>query len=253
MRALSPAQWQTLANALAREAASVAGWTSHNTHDPGITVLELLTYALTDLACRADTLDANGRALAQRVAQLAATLAGPSGTSDCPPGLQRVKFFKGALLTAADLTAEQNYIRNKFHRRNRLLHGAGIVTGLQVSLERTGSNARVLIAPGLAFNPRGEEIEVSAPASVALPVRGKALLVLLNYAEQPCRPVPALATDPPEEPQADAPVRYSRIAETFSVTLAPVSDDTAVALARISFTRGRWTLDRKFRAAKVRS
>lgn len=253
MQTLSTSQWKSLANALAREVARVADWTSHNTHDPGSTVLELLAYALTELTYRTETLDANGRALARRVAQLAETLAGPSGAGDCPPGLQRVNYFEGALLTAADLTAGQDYVRHKLHRRNRLLHGAGIVTGLQVSLERTGSNTQVVIAPGLAFNPRGEEIEVSAPASIALPVRGKALQVLLHYAEQPCRPVAALATDPLEEPQSDPQVRYARVTETFSVTLAPVSDHTAVALARVSFTRGRWTLDRKFKVAKARS
>ena len=81
-----------------------------------------------------------------------------------------------------------------------------------------------------------------------LPAQGKSLLVLLHYAEQPCRPVPAPAMDPQAESQA----RFSRITETFSATLAPGADDTAVALARVNFSRGRWALDRKFKAAKVR-
>jgi hypothetical protein len=248
MQPLSAEQWQTLANALAREVTRVAGWTNHNAHDPGAVVLELLAYALTELTYRTDTLDVNGRALARRVAQLADSLAGLTATGDCPPGLQRVNYFTGGLLGAADLTAEQDYIRAKLHRRNRVLHGAGVVTGLHVSLERSGSNARVVIAPGLAFSPRGEEVEVSVPASIPLPARGTSLLVLLHYAEQLCRPVPALATDPQAEPEA----AYSRITETFNATLAPVTDDTAVALAHVTFARGRWTLDRKFKAAKVR-
>jgi len=46
MPKLSDAQWQSLAGALAREMARVApGWTDHNVHDPGITVLEALAYA----------------------------------------------------------------------------------------------------------------------------------------------------------------------------------------------------------------
>ena len=48
-----------------------------------------------------------------------------------------------------------------------------------------------------------------------------------------------------------APV-FSRIAETFAATLAPTADDTAVTLARVQFSRGRWTLDRKFKAAKAK-
>ncbi len=251
MRTLSKEQWQSLASAMAREVTRVVpDWTTHNTHDPGITVLELLAYALTELQYRSSAIDANGRALARHVAQLADSLADLAGTDDCPPGLQRVNFFAGQLLTAADFTAEQDYVRQKTHRRNRLLHGAGVVTGLDVMLERTGSNAQVVIAPGLALNARGDEIEVCVPTSLPLPAQGKALLVLLHYAEQPCRPLPVLATDPQADPQAE--VHFSRITETFSATLAPSADHTAVALSRLNFSRGRWGLDRKFKAAKVR-
>lgn len=251
MRTLSKEQWQSLASAMTREMTRVVpDWTTHNKHDPGVTVLELLAYALTELQYRSNTLDADGRALARRVAQLADALVGLTGTHDCPPGLQRVNFFTGQLLSVADFTAEQDYIRHKTHRRNRVLHGVGVVTGLNVTLERTGSNARVVIAPGLAFNARGEEIEVSAPTSLALPAQGKVLLVLLHYAEQPCRPIPALANDPQADPQEA--VSFSRITETFSATLAPNTDDTAIALARLNFSRGQWRLDRKFKAAKAR-
>jgi hypothetical protein len=252
MRTLSEEQWQSLVSAVAREMTRVApDWTTRSTHDPGITVLELLSYALTELQYRRNTIDANGRALARHVAQLAESLVGLTGTDDCPSGLQRVNFFAGQLLSAADFTAEQDYLRHKTHRRNRVLHGAGVVTGLHVTLERTGSKAQVVIAPGLAFSARGEEIEVRVPTSLPLPASGKVLLVLLHYAEQPCRPLPALATDPQADPQAE--VHFSRITETFSATLARSADDTAIALARVTFSRGRWALDRKFKAAQVRA
>ena len=246
MKKLSEAQWQGLASALARDMAQVAGWTARNTHDPGITVLELLAYALTDLQYRKHMIDAQGRELARQIAQLAYSLAVDDSEGDCPPGLQRVNYFAGKLLSADDLTAEQDYIRKKTQRRNRALHGAGIVTGLQVTLERAGGTARVVIAPGLAFDASGEEIEVPAPTPLPLPAQGKSLLVLLHYVEQPCRPVPAPAADPEE------PMRFSRVTETFSATLAPAADQSAVALARLNFSRGRWTLDRKFKAARVR-
>jgi hypothetical protein len=251
MRTLSKEQWQSLANAMAREMSRVVpDWTTHNTHDPGITVLELLSYALTELQYRRSAIDANGRALARHVAQLADALVGLTDTGDCPPGLRRVNFFAGQLLSVADFTAEQDYIRNKIHRRNRVLYGAGVVTGLEVTLERSGGKAQVVIAPGLALNARGEEIEVSEPTALALPAQGKVLLVLLHYAEQPCHPVPALASDPQADPQEE--VSFSRITETFSATLAPNTDATAIALARLNFSRGRWALDRKFKVAKVR-
>ena len=247
MRHLTDEQWQALANVLARDIAQVApDWTAHNTHDPGITVLELLAHALTDLQYRTTSIDAQSRVLAQHVAQLAHSLAGEGGTGDCPPGLQRLNYFTGRVLSADDLTAEQDYIRQSTHRRNRALHGAGIVTGLHVTLERTGSKAQVVIAPGLAFNNRGEEIEVGVPTALALPSHGKSLLVLLRYAEQPCLPVPATTADPEE------PLRFARTAETFSASVATSGDDTAVALARVNFSRGRWALDRKLKPAQVR-
>ena len=148
MRKLSDEQWQSLASGLAREIARLGlgpDWTEHNTHDPGITVLELLTYALTDLQYRSSTLDANGRALARRVAQLAESLA--------------------TATDADDLTAETSYVRDKARRHNRMLHGVGVVSGLGVTLE-PGSGAQVTIAPGLALDARGQEIEVTAPAGL---------------------------------------------------------------------------------------
>ena len=249
MRKLSEEQWLSLSSSIERAMARLdPDWTAHNTHDPGITVLELLSYALSDLQYRSKTVDANGRALARHVARLADSLAGANGTDDCPPGAQRVNYFSGMVLGTDNFTAEQSYFLRKIHRLNRMLHGAGVATGLSVTLEGTGSSAQVVIAPGLAFNPRGEEIEVCAPASLLLPVQGKSLLVLLHYAEQPCSPVPV----PTADPQAESQTRFSRITETFSATLAPATDDTAVALARVNFSRGRWALDRKFKASKVR-
>ncbi|GEM_PF-994014 len=248
MRKLSEEQWQSVANALVREMAHVApDWTAHNTHDPGITVLELLSFALTDLQHHQYKLDPHGRVLARQIAQLAQSLSSKDSTGDCPPGLQRVNYFTGQLLGVDDFAAEQDYIRNKIHGRNRLLHGAGVVSGLQVTLERAAGKTQVVIAPGLAFNARGEEIDVGAPTSLPLPPQGKSLLVLLHYAEQPCRPVPAPATDAQADAQEHTP--FSRITETFTAMLAPSADDTAVAVARLNFTRGRWTLDRKFRVA----
>lgn len=68
-------QWIAIARhlqgALAREA---PGWTDHNAHDPGITVLEVLSYALTDLLLRQPPSD-RVLALARAVAEQATALA----------------------------------------------------------------------------------------------------------------------------------------------------------------------------------
>ena len=247
MRNLSDEQWQVLADGMARELARIApDWTEHNSHDPGITVLEVLAYTLNDLRFRAEPLDTSGRALARRVAQLAESLAVGTATDDCPPGLQRLNYFSGRLLSADDFTAEQNYFREKARRHNRMLHGWGVVSGLGVTLESSGSGAQVVVAPGLAIDKRGEEIEVCAPAMLPLPAQGTALLVLLHYAEQPCCPVEAPLVE------AEAQTFFSRLTETFSATLAPTADDTALALARLNFSQGQWLLDREFSVVRVR-
>lgn len=247
MRKLSDARWISLASGLAREVAHVApGRTDHNAHDPGIAVLEALVYVLTELGFRRDRIDTRGRTLAWHIAQLAGSLAAVTARDDCPPGMQRLNHFSGQLLSADDLSAEQDYVRATRHRLNRMLYGSGVVSGLGVALERMGRSTRVVIAPGFAFNPLGQEIEVSTPTPLPLPAQGKVLLVLLHYAEQPCRPVPASDSDPQAQP------RYTRITETYTATLAPDVDDTAVALARVNFGRGRWTLDRRFKATKAK-
>ncbi len=70
--------------------------------------------------------------------------------------LERTRFFTRQLITAGDLTNEQNYQREKRRLHNRLLHGWGIVCGLNV-VATTGSQI-VTICPGYALSPQGDEI-----------------------------------------------------------------------------------------------
>jgi hypothetical protein len=44
--------------------------------------------------------------------------------------LKRVKYHHGMLLSAKDLTAEQEYFLERQRRHNRYLHGWGVVSGL---------------------------------------------------------------------------------------------------------------------------
>jgi len=250
MPRLNEEQWQSLADRLRSEIPRLApDWTEHNTHDPGITVLELLSFVLSELQYRIELPDPRRRSLALQIAQLAQSLAGAANADDCPPGLQRVNYSTGGLLGVDEFTAEQDYFRLKARRHNRLLHGAGVVAGLQVTVERTADAAQVVIAPGLALNSRGEEIEVGAPTALALPAQTDTLFVLLHYAEQPCHPVAAVS-EPLDAAQEQ--IRYSRTVETFRVSLAPEPDDEVVVLAQLNSSRGRWTLDRRFRAARIK-
>ena len=45
---------------------------------------------------------------------------------------ERPRYYGRQLITADDLTLEQDYFRDKLRRHNRLLHGWGVVCGAQV-------------------------------------------------------------------------------------------------------------------------
>ncbi|WP_428268714.1 hypothetical protein [Haliangium sp.] len=57
------------------------------------------------------------------------------------PPLDRLAYFYGQMLTAADLRCEQAYFREKLKLHNRCLHGHGVVCGLEVEVCITAGDA----------------------------------------------------------------------------------------------------------------
>jgi hypothetical protein len=85
-----------------------------------------------------------------------------------PPGaLKRPRYEVGDRLAAADLSAEQAWRRQRLRRHNRHLHGWGIVCGLHVvpALD-AGRPWGLLVCPGYALGPYGDEMLVSCAAGV---------------------------------------------------------------------------------------
>ena len=147
--------------------------------------------------------------------------------------IERNRYFTGQLLDEADLTLEQLYFREKVRRHNRLLHGWGIVSGLDV---RSGpADGEVTVEPGYALDHHGDEIVVADAVIVDLlcedddgnavapcpqpddherkRVRkrrspGRPLYLAIRYAECASRPVPVGES-----------VEYSRTRESFAVKL----------------------------------
>jgi hypothetical protein len=252
---LTDTQWTALAGDLQRALAGVAPeWTDFNTHDPGVTVLEVLAYAITDLQYRRNALDDRARLLARRIAdragELAASTPGDSN-DDCGPGLQRVNFVPGMLLGVDDFRAEQDYARHRLNRRNRLLHGMGIVSGLGVTVDRDAGGSRAVISPGFAFDPAGNEIFVDESLLLALPTQGNTLLLLLAYAERPCRSVPTVGSGSLDASSDTPTAQPTRMTETYSAVLAPAPDAGALVIARLRQTRGRWRVDPAFEALRT--
>jgi hypothetical protein len=88
---------------------------------------------------------------------------------------ERPRYFPRQLVTAEDLMLEQYYFRNRMRLHNRLLHGWGVVCGLQVAPvpKKDGSGGlepwMVKVCRGYALGPYGDDIIV--PCDKEIPLR----------------------------------------------------------------------------------
>jgi hypothetical protein len=156
-------------------------------------------------------------------------------------GLERTRFFQRQLVTADDLTQDQDYFRARLRRHNRLLHGWGVVCGARC---RGGPNTgEVIIEPGFLLGPQGDEIAIErevtlnissqdldghAAASTGGPadpwcsaVRidrrpGDRLYLAVRYTEYPTRPVRAPTAGSGSDAQA---CEYSRLGDGYAFRL----------------------------------
>jgi hypothetical protein len=153
--------------------------------------------------------------------------------------LERVRYFSRQLLDANDLTDDQAYHRAKQRLHNRLLHGWGIVCGLEVKANSTPqSPLNVTICPGLALGPQGDEIYIpeevqfdlakctigpaqgrcSSPGSPSVLGRvdpSKPFWIAIKYECCPSRPV---RISPHGCGCSDTACEYSRIRDGFEVS-----------------------------------
>jgi hypothetical protein len=139
-------------------------------------------------------------------------------------------------LSVQDLQSEQDYRRQRLRRHNRYLHGWGLVCGLRVVPATEPSRPwAVLVCPGYAIGPYGDEIEIPAPAAVdvrdylwRLPLDQEAVTRLayvgLRYAELEVCPVPIT---PPGCGCADPGYKPSRLRDSFQVDILWVLPESA--------------------------
>lgn len=132
----------------------------------------------------------------------------PSGDQ---PTATRVNYHIGMLLGTDDFEHEQGYHRAKLRRHNRELHGWGIARGLEVEADA----GMVVVQPGFALDPNGEEIWIQSPVSLTLGCEGPSTRVLaVRYHERLTEPVAAASRT------RDAGVAgYRRVEEGFAVEL----------------------------------
>lgn len=74
---------------------------------------------------------------------------------------EKNRYYYGKMMTVRDFQTEQNFFNGKRHLLNRLVHGAGIVYGLEVLPEKEQANRGIVVQTGVAIDRCGREIVVS--------------------------------------------------------------------------------------------
>ena len=242
MRKFEEAAYREFAEALRERVAAYApDWTDHDDGDPGITLIELFAFLTESLLYRANALPERTRSSAARLAQSASALA-EAGAGTGSGTIERPRYFTGQLLGVDDFKLEQDYFRARLRRLNRQLLGSGIVHGLGVSVTPAGSAQHVVVEPGFAISPKGEEIEMPAAATAALPGGRQSVYVILLHVERPTHPQPAAGCQDPQ---------FTRIEEGSAVRLEAAARADGVALARLIFASDGWQVDDAFEPARV--
>ncbi len=159
------------------------------------------------------------------------------------PELTRPTFHAGQLLSAEDLHAEQVYQRNRSRLHNRLLHGWGVVDGL----DARSSGGQIIVGPGLALDPYGDEIILIHETTI-LPAPGStgcaARFVIVRFSETLTDPV--IVGDHTE---------FQRVAHGATIELvdaAPRGRDGAVAIARLLWRTAHWRVDARYRRRRAK-
>ncbi len=106
-------------------------------------------------------------------------------------GTKFINFFEGRILTGQDLRDEQEAARHQRRLLGRAA-GAGVVTGLDVTVDNKGSAGEkpvLAVAPGLAITPSGDALELRQVEKIAL-ARAKAAVNGTPSVFKPCQDRP---------------------------------------------------------------
>jgi hypothetical protein len=242
MARLTDREWEHLARDLARRVEVVApGWTDHNESDPGVTLAELMAFLAESLLTRPEP---SRRAAITRLRDVVNRLerATMSPCRELSP-LTRLRYFHGRLLSPDDLALEQRYVRDKQRRHNLLLHGVGIVQGLEVTVEPGPGDAPVIaVSPGVAVGPDGEELVVCERITSNIAAGQSPSLVILRLVDRPGAVVPA-----PDGEEA------SRIEEVVELHVLHEPRPGDAVIGRVEQVDGAWRLDPEFKRQRLGS
>jgi hypothetical protein len=163
---------------------------------------------------------------------------------EIPLYLKRTNYIAGQVLTAADFQAEQKYFMERMRLHNLNCHGVGIVSGLEISTS-DGPARSILVSPGTALDPQGNEITLYSAVRCPLPQKCEMAYLVLYWAER--------ETDPMAGPEQDV---NSRIEEYAILRYEPeesqAHNHTGVVLARLRRVRRMWQVDQTFQVRRIK-
>lgn len=141
---------------------------------------------------------------------------------------ERNRYFYGKLLTVRDFETEQRYMNDKRRLANRLLHGVGVVSGLQVIAVDDKS---ISVETGVAIDAFGREIVVPSPVTLKLStIRGftnneyaKNVYLCIAYDEKGKEPVHSVTHSGNHEEISE----YNRLYETYKLFIREEAPDPA--------------------------
>ncbi|MBO9605453.1 MAG: hypothetical protein J7639_05860 [Paenibacillaceae bacterium] len=140
---------------------------------------------------------------------------------------ERNRYFYGKLLTVRDFESEQKYFNDKRRMLNRLLHGSGVVTGLQVIAVDDKS---VSVEMGAAIDALGREVIVPSPVTLKLSmVEGftnneyaKNVYLCIAYDEKGKEPVHSVGN---QSVRSDEVSEYNRVLEGYRLFVKEEAPD----------------------------
>lgn len=136
---------------------------------------------------------------------------------------ERNRYFHGKLMSARDMQAEQRYYRGLFTRHARQVTGQGVVSGLEVTLEKSEEEDEfdVDLQPGYAVDCCGRPVVVPNEASLTVEpdddVDEGPAWISLAYEECVRETVPV----PNSEDACEQECEYNRILEVFDIRIEP--------------------------------
>ncbi len=148
----------------------------------------------------------------------------------CKVPFERNNYYNGKLMTARDFRTDQNYFNEKRWLMNRLVHGWGVVCGLDVRPAEEAN--KVIVTPGFAIDCCGREILVCEDQLVSLelefseydkPVQEGETKFIICIEFRECKTeqvhIPSMACDQKDKSE------FNRIRDSFNIRVIPFFED----------------------------